>query len=109
MRKARIVMAALVLFAGIGSASSSRAQDKVKNETKAPVATLKMQVTKILAAALHRPALFPAPAFALRLILGEMADSLLLSSQRVQPVQLQKLSYQFHHPDLVAALAAILK
>ncbi|HTB93898.1 MAG TPA: hypothetical protein VK728_13780 [Candidatus Sulfotelmatobacter sp.] len=45
MRKARIVMAALVLFAGIGSASSSRAQDKVKNETKAPVATLKMQVT----------------------------------------------------------------
>ena len=65
--------------------------------------------TKILAAALHRPALFPAPAFALRLILGEMADSLLLSSQRVQPVQLQKLSYQFHHPDLVAALAAILK
>jgi len=65
--------------------------------------------TKILAAALHRPALFPAPAFALRLILGEMADSLLLSSQRVQPAQLQKLSYQFHHPDLVAALAAILK
>jgi len=64
--------------------------------------------TKILAAALRRPALFPVPAFALRLILGEMADALLLSSQRVQPAQLQKLNYQFSHPDLAAALAAIL-
>ncbi len=66
------------------------------------------QFTKILAAALHRPALFPAPAFALRLIFGEMADALLLSSQRVQPTHLQKLSYQFQHPDLPAALAAVL-
>ena len=65
--------------------------------------------TKILAAAMHRPALFPAPAFVLRLILGEMAGALLLSSQRVLPAQLQKLSYQFIHPDLKAALAAILK
>jgi uncharacterized protein (TIGR01777 family) len=65
--------------------------------------------TKILAAAMHRPALFPAPAFALRLALGEMADALLLSSQRVLPVQLQKLNYQFTHPDLAAALATILQ
>jgi uncharacterized protein (TIGR01777 family) len=67
------------------------------------------QFTGVLAKTLHRPALFPAPAFALRLILGEMADALLLSSQRVQPAQLQKLNYQFSHPDLAAALAAILK
>jgi len=66
------------------------------------------QFTKILAATLHRPALFPAPAFALRLILGEMADALLLSSQRVQPVHLQKLNHQFQHPDLPTALAAVL-
>jgi len=65
--------------------------------------------TKLLATAMRRPALFPAPAFALRLILGEMADALLLSSQRVQPAQLQKLNHQFLHPDLAAALAAILK
>lgn len=65
--------------------------------------------TKFLAAALHRPALFPAPAFALRLLLGEMADALLLSSQRVLPTQLQKLNYQFHHPDLATALVSILK
>lgn len=67
------------------------------------------QFTKILAAALHRPALFPAPAFALRLLLGEMADALLLSSQRVLPAQLQKLNHQFLHPDLATALAAILQ
>jgi len=65
--------------------------------------------TKLLAAALHRPALFPAPAFALRFLLGEMADVLLLSSQRVLPAQLQKLNHQFLHPDLAPALAAILK
>jgi hypothetical protein len=67
------------------------------------------QFTGILAKTLHRPALFPAPAFALRLILGEMADALLLSSQRALPLQLQKLNYQFSHPDLAAALAALLK
>jgi uncharacterized protein (TIGR01777 family) len=66
------------------------------------------EFTKTLAASLHRPALFPAPAFALRLILGEMADALLLSSQRVQPAQLQKLNYQFQHPDLQTALRSIL-
>ena len=64
--------------------------------------------TGLLAKSLHRPALFPAPAFALRVILGEMADALLLASQRVLPAQLQKLNYQFSHPDLSAALAAIL-
>jgi len=66
------------------------------------------QFSKILAATLHRPALFPAPAFALRLALGQMADALLLSSQRAIPAQLQKLNYQFHHPDLATALAALL-
>jgi uncharacterized protein len=66
------------------------------------------EFTKTLAAAMHRPALFTAPAFALRLILGEMADALLLSSQRALPAQLQKLNYHFQHPDLSSALAAIL-
>jgi uncharacterized protein (TIGR01777 family) len=66
------------------------------------------EFTKLLAAALHRPALFPAPAFALRLLLGELADALLLSSQRVLPAQLQKLNYAFLHPDLRTALSAVL-
>jgi uncharacterized protein (TIGR01777 family) len=67
------------------------------------------QFTKFLAATLHRPALFPAPGLALRLLLGEMADALLLSSQRAVPAQLQKLNHQFLHPDLAVALAAILR
>lgn len=62
------------------------------------------EFTRVLAKALHRPALFPAPAFALRLALGEMADALLLSSQRVAPQKLQQLGYGFLHPDLPAAL-----
>jgi uncharacterized protein (TIGR01777 family) len=64
--------------------------------------------TKALAKAMHRPALFPAPAFALRLALGEMADALLLSSQRVAPQALEKLGYRFLQPDLNSALAAVL-
>lgn len=74
----------------------------------APQPVQNVEFTKTLAKALHRPALFPAPAFALRLALGEMADALLLSSQRVTPQVLQKLSYRFLHPELSAALNAVL-
>jgi len=63
--------------------------------------------TRILAKALHRPALFPAPTFALRLALGEMADALLLVSQRVKPSKLEQAGYQFAQPELAAALTAI--
>lgn len=66
------------------------------------------EFTKALAHAMHRPALFPAPAFALRLALGEIADALLLSSQRVVPRKLEQLGFQFRQPDLHGALAAIL-
>jgi len=65
--------------------------------------------TRILARALHRPALFPAPAFALRVALGEMADALLLVSQRVVPAKLQQAGYQFAHPDLATALEELLR
>jgi uncharacterized protein (TIGR01777 family) len=66
------------------------------------------EFTKTLANVLHRPALFPAPPFALRLALGEMADALLLSSQRVLPKKLESLGYRFLHADLKSALAAVL-
>jgi uncharacterized protein len=62
-----------------------------------------------LARVLHRPAIFPAPSFALRLALGEMADSLLLASQRVYPSKLAQLGYRFHYPDLQPALTAVLR
>jgi uncharacterized protein len=65
------------------------------------------EFTRVLASVLHRPAIFPAPAFALRLALGEMADALLLSSQRVQPVCLARYGYAFRYENLEAALHAI--
>jgi uncharacterized protein (TIGR01777 family) len=64
--------------------------------------------TKCLAKVLHRPALFPAPAFALRLALGEMGPALLLSSQRVVPAYLDKLGYKYSHPELESTLRAAL-
>jgi uncharacterized protein (TIGR01777 family) len=60
--------------------------------------------TKILARVLHRPAIFPAPAFALRLMLGEMADALLLGSERVVPQRLLDAKFPFRYAELEPAL-----
>jgi uncharacterized protein (TIGR01777 family) len=67
------------------------------------------EFTRILARVLHRPAIFPAPAFALRLAVGEMADALLLSSERVIPDKLDKCGYRFLCTDLKEALRAALQ
>jgi uncharacterized protein len=75
----------------------------------APQAVRNAEFTRALAKALHRPAIFPAPAFALRLALGEMADALLLSSQRAVPQKLQQLGYRFVHPELAGALEEVLR
>src|SRR6266850_1996780 len=74
----------------------------------APQPVKNAEFTKALAKALHRPALFPAPEFALRLALGEMADALLLSSQRVVPQRLQQAGFRFAHADLTTAIGAVL-
>ncbi len=66
------------------------------------------EFTKEVARVLHRPAIFAAPEFALKLALGEMAGPLLLASQRVLPAQLVKLGYRFVHPELGSALASTL-
>ena len=63
--------------------------------------------TKALANTLRRPALFPAPALALRLLLGEMAEELLLTSLRAIPAQLDRLGYRFLHAELRPALGAV--
>ena len=75
----------------------------------APQPVKNAEFTKVLAKALRRPALFPAPGFALRLALGEMADALLLSSQRVAPQRLEQVGYRFLQPELGAALGTILQ
>jgi NAD dependent epimerase/dehydratase family enzyme len=56
---------------------------------------------------LRRPAFMPAPAFALRLALGEMADALALSGQRVLPEQAEERGFRFKYPALEPALRAI--
>ena len=61
-----------------------------------------------LARALHRPAFLRAPAFALRLALGQMADEALLASARVLPAKLQAVGFQFTHPTIDRALTAAL-
>ncbi len=74
-----------------------------------PAPTTNAEFTRVLAEVMHRSAIFAAPAFVLRLALGEMADGALLSSQRVEPQALQQHGYAFLHSDLREALTAILR
>jgi len=73
----------------------------------APSPATNAQFTKALGRALHRPAFAPLPAFALRLLFGEMA-SVLLASQRALPARTLELGYQFRWGELERALAALL-
>lgn len=74
----------------------------------APNPVINADFTRALAAAVHRPAVFPAPAFALRLLFGEMSG-ILLASQRVAPQAAQAAGFPFRFPALPAALEDILK
>ncbi|MBA3259810.1 MAG: DUF1731 domain-containing protein, partial [Gemmatimonadales bacterium] len=76
--------------------------------TTAPVPVTSREFAGTLGAVLGRPALVPAPAFALRLLFGEMADTALLASQRVLPGRLTESGYRFHYPELVGALRHLL-
>jgi len=67
------------------------------------------EFTKTLASVLSRPAIFPMPAFAARLVFGQMADELLLASQRVEPAKLMASGYVFQNPHLKLAFENILK
>jgi uncharacterized protein len=64
---------------------------------------------RVLGHVLHRPAFVRTPSFVLRLALGEMADALLLSSQRAMPERLGRLGYKFIYPELRPALESVLK
>ena len=59
-----------------------------------------------LGKALNRPSFFPVPAFALRLIFGELADVALLASQKVIPTAAQAAGFSFTYPDIASALKA---
>lgn len=77
--------------------------------TVSPNPVTNAEFTSTLASVLKRPAIFPVPAFAVRLIFGEMGEELFLGSQRVQPGKLAATGYQFQHPDLKNALKEILQ
>jgi uncharacterized protein len=74
----------------------------------APEPVRNADFTHVLASVLHRPAFFAVPSFALRIALGDMADALLLASQRVQPTKLQAAGYRFRQENLESALFDIL-
>jgi uncharacterized protein (TIGR01777 family) len=73
----------------------------------APAAVTNAEFARALGAALHRPALLPTPAFALRLLFGEMAD-ILLTGQRVVPKRATAEGFKFKYPELPSALSSVL-
>jgi uncharacterized protein (TIGR01777 family) len=74
----------------------------------APGPVTNAEFTKALAAALHRPALFPVPAAALKVIFGGMSQ-VILASQRVMPEATVASGFSFQHAELRAALENLLK
>lgn len=74
----------------------------------APEAVTNREFTKTLGRVLSRPTVFWMPAFAARLVFGEMADEALLASVRVEPAKLKWFGYQFRYEKLDAALRGLL-
>ena len=74
----------------------------------APAAVTNAEFTATLARVLQRPALLPAPAWALRLVFGRMADEALLASTRAVPKTLNATGYVFRHASLERALRAVI-
>jgi len=70
----------------------------------APEPVTNAEFTKALGRVLHRPTLFPVPPAALRLFFGEMADEMLLASQRVEPKRVGQTGYSYSYPGLEPAL-----
>ena len=74
----------------------------------APNPVTNKEFTKVLAGVLGKPAFLPVPPPALRLAMGELADELLLSSQKVMPTVLQTAGFRFEYADLERALKHVL-
>jgi NAD dependent epimerase/dehydratase family enzyme len=73
----------------------------------APEPVTNKEFSKALGRALHRPAIAPVPALALRVLYGEMAE-IVTTGQRAIPRRALELSYTFRHPELGEALASAL-
>ena len=77
--------------------------------TVSPSAVTNAEFTETLGQVLGRPTVLPMPAFAARVVFGEMADALLLSSARVEPAVLIQSGYHFQWAQLESALRHLLK
>jgi len=104
-------MSWIALADAIGIISAAVADERYAGPLNvvAPNPVRNAEFTRVAAHLLHRPAIFPAPAFALRLLLGEMADALLLSSERAVPERLLGLGYDFLFADLETTLVSLLR
>jgi len=74
----------------------------------APTPVTNRELTRVLGRVLGRPTLVPLPALAVRLLLGEMGQALLLDGARVLPRRLERAGFRFRHPNLEDALRAAL-
>lgn len=94
----------------VGAITHALADESLRGPVNvvAPNPARNAEFTRALGRALGRPTLFPMPAFAAKLALGEMAEVVLLASQRVDSSKLASSGYSFKHPQLEAALAEIL-
>lgn len=74
----------------------------------APQSIRQKDFASMLGQVLKRPAVMPLPSFAVKLLMGEMGEALLLESQHIQPSKLQSLGYRFLHPNLSDCLYEML-
>src|SRR6266446_3036347 len=90
----------------IGAIQHALARDPLRGPVNVvtPKPVTNGEFTRALGRVLRRPTAVPLPVFAARLLFGEMADALLLSSARVSPAALRAAGYRFQHPDLEGAL-----
>jgi uncharacterized protein len=74
----------------------------------APGAVTNQEFVKALGRALHRPAIFPLPAAAVKAAFGQMGEEMLLEGQRVAPTRLEAAGFTFGQPDIESGLASAL-
>ena len=103
-------MSWIALDDAIGAIHHALTHDELQGPVNgtAPSPVTNREFTKTFGKVLHRPTIFPMPAFAARLALGEMADALLLSSACVVPAKLQSSKYEFRFAELEGALRHVL-
>jgi NAD dependent epimerase/dehydratase family enzyme len=77
--------------------------------TVAPNPVTNAEFTKALGQVISRPTVLPMPAFAAKLVFGQMGEELLLGGQRVRPAKLLESGYTFKYPELETALRHLLQ